>query len=149
MTEKEFLKEIWRPYDVVKLDGSDVTARVLNVCFSTRSVKVRLPGDKMCDWVRCELIESHTTQSGGACDESSVSESLRVKLADAQEREERLNEKVRQLENKINKSTLPDILRVMNIIRDNIQERKNKMECVDRALDSIEVIVSKYTNQND
>ena len=43
MTEQEFMKHVWRPYDTVEVIG-DITGAVLNVCFPVKSVNISLPG---------------------------------------------------------------------------------------------------------
>ena len=61
MTEQEFLRQVWRPYDTVTIDG--MTGRVTSVCFSTRSVKASLSKD-VHDWFKCDMIDEHKSIKG-------------------------------------------------------------------------------------
>ena len=65
MTEKDFLKQVWRPYDkITTADG--VPGKVLGVSFTTKSVRAFISGAP--EWVSCTLIETHTTGKGDDVD---------------------------------------------------------------------------------
>ena len=85
-----------------------IKGRVQNVCFSTKSVRIRMPGDGMNNWYRCELIEAHTTQKGGTCDPASIIEDLHNKLMAANETIEKKSAKIKEMEEKMNKNYLKD-----------------------------------------
>ena len=59
MTEQEFVRQVWRAFDTVEIEGG-IKSKVLNVCFTTHSVRIRL-ANGVPDWVRCELIIKHTS----------------------------------------------------------------------------------------
>ena len=145
MTEKEFFQQVWRPYDTVTLENG-IKARVLNVCFPTRSVRIKLPGDGMPDWFRCELIESHTTQDGKGCDDASIIEDLHKQLLDANDRLEILRAENNHLAEKISKNYLDDILRSLNLIKEGLTTKKSKIEKVERGLAMVEECVSKMNS---
>ena len=73
MTEQEFQKQVWRPYDQITTAGG-VKGKVLNVCFTTKSVRAFISGAP--EWLRCDLIETHTTGKGGDADDMTIIEEL-------------------------------------------------------------------------
>ena len=143
MTEKEFLLEVWRANDIVLLSDG-IKGRVQNVCFPTKSVRIKMPGDGMTNWYRCELIEAHTTQKGDACDPASIIEELHYKLLAAQETIEKKTEKIKELEEKVNKNYLKDLLCAVNQMKQGLQEKKHKMTQIENGLQMIEGIAEKF-----
>lgn len=143
MTEKEFLLETWRANDIVLLSDG-IKGRVQNVCFSTKSVRIRMPGDGMNNWYRCELIEAHTTQKGGTCDPASIIEDLHNKLMAANETIEKKSAKIKEMEEKMNKNYLKDLLGAVNQMKQGLQEKKHKMEQIENGLQIIEGIAEKF-----
>ena len=143
MTEKEFLLEVWRANDIVLLSDG-IKGRVQNVCFPTKSVRIKMPGDGMTNWYRCELIEAHTTQKGDACDPASIIEELHYKLLAAQETIEKKTEKIKELEEKVNKNYLKDLLCAVNQMKQGLQEKKHKMSQIENGLQMIEGIAEKF-----
>ena len=61
MTEQEFIRQVWRPYDKITT-AEGVPGKVLGVSFTTKSVRAFISGAP--EWVKCELIETHTTGKG-------------------------------------------------------------------------------------
>ena len=128
------------------LTSEGIKARVQNVCFTTRSVRIKMPGDGMPEWIRCELIEAHTTQKGDACDPATIIEELHYKLLAAQETIEKKTEKIKELEEKVNKNYLKDLLCAVNQMKQGLQEKKHKMAQIENGLQMIEGIAEKFNN---
>ena len=91
MTEQDFLRQVWRPYDkITTADG--VPGKVLGVSFTTKSVRAFISGAP--EWVSCTLIETHTTGKGADGDDVAIIEELHNKvLHQANEIERLRNEK--------------------------------------------------------
>lgn len=89
MTEQDFLRQVWRPYDrITTADG--VPGKVLGVSFSTKSVRAFISGAP--EWVSCTLIEAHTTGKGDDGDDLSIIEDLHNKVMNQTSEIERLRE---------------------------------------------------------
>ena len=142
MTEKEFLTQVWKAYDVVSIDGIADNLRVQNVCFSTRSVRVKLPGDGMPEWFKCDLIKSHTTQRGDGADDASIIEDLHNRILKAEDIIVGLRNEKKQLQEKLSggNNYEADILRCLNMIKEGLTEKKNKIEKVENGLLEIQNI---------
>lgn len=86
MTEQEFSRQVWRMYDqITTADG--IKGKVLNVCFTTKSVRAYISGSP--EWIKCDMIETHTTGKGGDADDATIIEELHsrvIKQADEIER---------------------------------------------------------------
>ena len=135
MTEQEFMKQVWRPYDkITTADG--VPGKVLNVCFTTKSVRAFISGSP--EWVRCELIETHTTGKGANADEEALVDQLREKVIRADKRIKDLELEREKLVDKISKNYLGDILTAVNIMKEGLTEKKAKIKKIDSALEMIE-----------
>ena len=124
MTEQDFLKQIWRPYDQITIaDG--IRGKVLGVNFAAKSVRAYISGSP--EWVKCELIETHTNAKGGECDDASIIEELHKRLLVAQE-------KINKMENERSRNYAKDLLFAVQNLKDGLSERKAKLEMVDDAL---------------
>ena len=124
MTEQDFLKQIWRPYDQITIaDG--IRGKVLGVNFSVKSVRAYISGSP--EWVKCELIETHTNVKGGECDDASIIEELHKRLLVAQE-------KINKMENERSRNYAKDLLFAVQNLKDGLSDKKSKMEMVDDAL---------------
>ncbi|MBR6604867.1 MAG: hypothetical protein IKK92_03200 [Prevotella sp.] len=144
MTEQEFQTQVWRPYDkITTADG--VPGKVLGVNFSTKSVRAYISGSP--EWVRCELIETHTTGKGGECDDAAIIEELHNKVLKQKDDIERLNKEKHELVEKISKNYLGDLLRAVNLLKQGLQEKKNKIELIDSGLREIQVALNKMEEQ--
>ena len=140
MTEQEFQRQVWRMYDqITTADG--VKGKVLGVSFTTKSVRAFISGAP--EWVRCELIETHTTGKGGDADDAALIDSLREKVLRADKRINDLELECEKLTEKISKNYLKDLLTAVNMIKQGLTEKKNKLEKIDRGLDLITESVSK------
>ena len=145
MTEQEFQRQVWRPYDqITTADG--VKGKVLNVCFTTKSVRAFISGAP--EWVKCDLIETHTTGKGGDADDAAIIEELHNRVIKQADEISRLREEKQTLTDKISKNYLADILRSLNMIKEGITEKKNKIAKIDSGLFLIEDTLAKmYADQ--
>lgn len=140
MTEHEFLRQVWRPYDkITTADG--VPGKVLGVAFSTKSVRAFISGAP--EWIKCDLIETHTTAKGGDADDSAIIEELHNKIMKQDEKIERLTNEKQMMAEKISKNYLEDILRAVNMLKEGLTEKKNKVEKVERGLELIVSTLSR------
>ena len=128
MTEQEFIRQVWRPYDKITT-AEGVPGKVLGVSFTTKSVRAFISGAP--EWVKCELIETHTTGKGADGDDVAIIEELHNKVLTQAERIGKLEEERRLLQEKISKNYLGELLHAMNIIKEGIQEKKNKIAKID------------------
>ena len=145
MTEQEFQRQVWRAYDqITTADG--VKGKVLNVCFTTKSVRAFISGAP--EWVKCDLIETHTTGKGGDADDAAIIEELHNRVIKQADEISRLREEKQALTDKISKNYLADILRSLNMIKEGITEKKNKIAKIDSGLILIEDALAKmYADQ--
>ena len=134
MTEQEFQRQVWRMYDQITT-ANGVKGKVLNVCFTTKSVRAFISGAP--EWVRCELIETHTTGKGGDADDAAIIEELHNKVLNQDNQIERLQEENKSLKEKVSTNRYADILRAVNTIQQGLAEKKSKLEKIDRGLNLI------------
>ena len=135
MTEQEFDSQVWRRFDNVTTD-TGIETTVMNVCFSTRSVRIFVKNAPP-EWMPCKRIVTHTTRKGGDADDSAIIEELHNKIMKQDERIERLTNEKQVLAEKISKNYLEDILRAVNMLKEGLTEKKNKVEKVERGLELI------------
>lgn len=146
MTEQEFQKQVWRPYDKITT-AEGVPGKVLSVCFSTKSVRAYISGAP--EWVRCELIETHTTGKGGDGDDCAIIEELHNKVLHQANEIERLRNEKTALAEKISKNYLGDLLKAVNQMKQGLQEKKHKMEQIDSGLAQIQATLEKMEQSNE
>lgn len=140
MTEQDFQKQVWRPYDkITTADG--VPGKVLGVSFTTKSVRAFISGAP--EWVKCDLIETHTTGKGGDADDMTIIEDLHNKVLRQSDEIERLKDEKQLLVDKISKNYLADLLRAMNMVKEGIQEKKSKINKIDNALALLQEALEK------
>lgn len=135
MTEQEFDQQVWRRFDVVTTD-TGIETTIMNVCFTTRSVRIFVKNAPP-EWMPCKRIVTHTTRKGGDADDSAIIEELHDKIMKQDEKIERLKNEKAQLAEKISKNYLEDILRAVNMLKEGLTEKKNKVEKVERGLDLV------------
>lgn len=140
MTEQEFQKQVWRPYDQITTAGG-VKGKVLNVCFTTKSVRAFISGAP--EWVRCDLIETHTTGKGGDADDMTIIEELHNKVLKQADEIERLRGERELLKEKISKNYLGDLLRAVNMVKEGITEKKSKIAKIDNGLSLLQDALEK------
>jgi uncharacterized coiled-coil protein SlyX len=134
MTEQEFQTQVWRPYDRITT-AEGVPGKVLGVSFTSKSVRAYISGAP--EWVKCDLIETHTTGKGKDGDDVAIIEELHNRVLKQQDEIERLREEKQALTEKISKNYLADLLRAVNMIKEGLAEKKSKMEKIDRGLELI------------
>ena len=140
MTEQDFQKQVWRPYDkITTADG--VPGKVLGVSFTTKSVRAFISGAP--EWVKCDLIETHTTGKGGDADDMTIIEDLHNKVLRQSDEIERLKGEKQLLVDKISKNYLADLLRAMNMVKEGIQEKKSKINKIDNGLTLLQEALEK------
>ena len=140
MTEKEFLMQVWRPYDrITTADG--VPGKVLGVSFSTKSVRAFISGAP--EWVSCTLIDTHTTGKGGDGDDIAIIEELRAKIEKQSDEITRLQSDKKLLQEKISKNYLADLLKAVNMMKQGLQEKKRKMDQIESGLGQLQAALEK------
>ena len=87
MTEKDFMRQVWRPLDTVTVDGG-IKGRVISVSFATKSVKVQV-SKEVHEWFKYDLIDEHQSIKG-LPDDDAIIEDLHNKLMAANKRNEDL-----------------------------------------------------------
>ena len=145
MTEQDFQKQVWRPYDrITTADG--VPGKVLGVSFTTKSVRAFISGAP--EWIGCDLIEMHTTGKGANADEEALIDNLREKVLNQSDEINRLREEKKALAEKISKNYLGELLKAVNLMEQGLREKKHKIDQIDSGLSAIEEIVAKYNQEN-
>lgn len=145
MTEQNFQTQYWRMYDqITTADG--IKGKVLGVSFTTKSVRAFISGAP--EWVKCELIESHTSGKGGECDDATIIEQLHDKVINQASEIERLREEKKELADKISHNYLGDLLKAINIMQQGLREKKKKMEQIESGLKLIQDALAKIEITN-
>ena len=119
-----------------------IETTVMNVCFSTRSVRIYIKGAPP-EWLPCKRIVTHTTRKGGDADDSAIIEELHNRVIKQSDEIERLKKEKAVLAEKISKNYLSDILCAINMMKQGLTEKKNKMEKVERGLDLVVSTLAK------
>ena len=135
MTEQEFDQQVWRRFDVVTTD-TGIETTVMNVCFSTRSVRIYVK-NAPAEWLPFKRIVAHTTRKGDTADEGTIIEELHNRILKQDEKIVRLENEKAALAEKISKNYLKDILQSVNMLKEGLTEKKNKLEKIERGLDLI------------
>ena len=141
MTEQEFDTQVWRRFDVVTTD-TGIETTVMNVCFSTRSVRIYIKGAPP-EWLPYKRIVKHTTRKGGDADDLTIIEELHNRILKQNDEIERLKQEKAVLVDKISKNYLGDILQAINLMKEGLTEKKKKTEKVERALDMVVSALAK------
>ena len=146
MTEQEFQRQVWRMYDqITTADG--VKGKVIQVAFNSKSVRAFISGAP--EWVKCELIETHTTGKGADGDDAAIIEELHEKILKAGDKITRLEHEKQQLAEKISKNYLGDLLRAVNLMQQGLQEKKHKIDQIDSGLKQIQDALAKMESDDD
>ena len=146
MTEQDFLRQVWRPYDkITTADG--VPGKVLGVSFTTKSVRAFISGAP--EWVSCTLIETHTTGKGADGDDVAIIEELHNKVLNQSDEINKLREEKKALAEKISKNYLGDLLRAVNLMEQGLREKKHKMDQIDSGLKQIQDALAKMESDDD
>jgi predicted ribosome quality control (RQC) complex YloA/Tae2 family protein len=135
MTEQEFDQQVWRRFDVVTTD-TGIETTVMNVCFSTRSVRIYVK-NAPAEWLPFKRIVAHTTRKGDTADEGTIIEELHNRIMKQDDKIARLENEKAALAEKISRNYLKDILQSVNMLKDGLTEKKHKLEKIERGLDLI------------
>jgi len=147
MTEQEFDKQVWRRFDVVTTD-TGIETTVMNVCFTTRSVRIYVKNAPP-EWLPCKRIVTHTTRKGDTSDEGTIIEELHNKVLSQAERIGKLEEERRLLQEKISRNYLGELLRAVNVMQQGLQERKKKHEQIESSLSAIAAVIDNINNNGE
>ena len=141
MTEQEFDSQVWRRFDLVTTD-TGIETTVMNVCFSTRSVRIYIK-DAPPEWLPFKRIEKHTTRKGGDADDLAVIEELHNRIMKQDDEIVRLKNEKAALTEKISKNYPSEILKALNVIKEGLTEKKHKIEKIDKGLAAIDAVMTK------
>ena len=144
MTEQEFDQQVWRRFDVVTTD-TGIETTVMNVCFSTRSVRIFVKNAPP-EWLPAKRIEKHTTRKGGDADDLTIIEELHNRILKQDDKIVRLEHEKATLAEKISKNYPAELLKAVNAIKEGLTEKKNKIEKIEKGLAAIDAVM---TNLND
>ena len=144
MTEQEFDQQVWRRFDVVTTD-TGIETTVMNVCFTTRSVRIYVKNAPP-EWLPCKRIEKHTTRKGDTADEGTIIEEMHNRILKQDDKIVRLEKEKAVLAEKISKSYPSEILRAVNAIKEGLTEKKHKIEKIEKGLATLDDIFSRLTN---
>lgn len=144
MTEQEFDSQVWRRFDVVTTD-TGIETTVMNVCFSTRSVRIFVKNAPP-EWLPAKRIEKHTTRKGGDADDLTIIEELHNRILKQSEQIERLKNEKAALAEKISKNHQSELLKAVNAIKEGLTEKKHKIEKIEKGLATLDDIFSILTN---
>lgn len=141
MTEQDFDSQVWRRFDLVTTD-TGIETTVMNVCFSTRSVRIYIK-DAPPEWLPFKRIEKHTTRKGGDADDLAVIEELHNRIMKQDDEIVRLKNEKAALNEKISKNYPSEILKALNVIKEGLTEKKHKIEKIERGLAAIDAVMTK------
>ena len=144
MTEQEFDSQVWRRFDVVTTD-TGIETTVMNVCFSTRSVRIYVKNAPP-EWLPAKRIEKHTTRKGGDADDLTIIEELHNRILKQSEQIERLKNEKAALTEKISRNYPAELLKAVNAIKEGLTEKKHKIEKIEKGLATLDDIFSILTN---
>ena len=144
MTEQEFDQQVWRRFDVVTTD-TGIETTVMNICFSTRSVRIFVKNAPP-EWLPAKRIETHTTRKGDTADEGTIIEELHNRILKQNEQIERLKNEKAALAEKISKNYPSELLKAVNAIKEGLTEKKHKIEKIEKGLATIDAVMSNLNN---
>ena len=144
MTEQEFDSQVWRRFDVVTTD-TGIETTVMNICFSTRSVRIYVKNAPP-EWLPAKRIEKHTTRKGGDADDLTIIEELHNRIIKQSEQIERLKNEKAALAEKISRNYPAELLKAVNAIKEGLTEKKHKIEKIEKGLATLDDIFSILTN---
>ena len=144
MTEQEFDSQVWRRFDVVTTD-TGIETTVMNICFSTRSVRIFVKNAPP-EWLPSKRIEKHTTRKGGDADDLTIIEELHNRILKQNEQIERLKNEKAALAEKISRNYPAELLKAVNAIKEGLTEKKHKIEKIEKGLATLDDIFLILTN---
>ena len=145
MTEQEFDQQVWRRFDVVTTD-TGIETTVMNVCFSTRSVRIYVK-NAPAEWLPFKRIVAHTTRKGDTADEGTIIEELHNRILKQDEKIVRLENEKAALAEKISRNYLGELLKAVNMLKEGLTEKKNKLEKIERGLELIVKTLAAINNE--
>ena len=145
MTEQEFDQQVWRRFDNVTTD-TGIETTVMNVCFSTRSVRIYVK-NAPAEWLPFKRIVAHTTRKGDTADEGTIIEELHNRILKQDEKIARLENEKAALAEKISKNYPAELLKAVNMLKEGLTEKKNKLEKIDRGLELIVSTLAAINNE--
>ena len=140
MTEQEFQSQVWRPYDRITT-AEGVPGKVIGVAFNTKSVRAYISGAP--EWIKCELIETHTTAKGADADDAAIIEELHNNVLKLKDENEKLREERRALAEKLSKNYLGELLTASHKILEGLAEKKSKVAKIESGLEMIQAALKK------
>lgn len=144
MTEQEFDSQVWRRFDVVTTD-TGIETTVMNICFSTRSVRIYVKNAPP-EWLPAKRIEKHTTRKGGDADDLTIIEELHNRVLKQNEQIERLKNEKAALTEKISRNYPAELLKAVNAIKEGLTEKKHKIEKIEKGLATLDNIFATLNN---
>ena len=138
MTEREFLQQVWRPYDTVTIE-TGIKGRVVNVCFSTRSVRIMMPQGSP-EWFKCDMVSVHKSATGEPND-LCIIEDLHKKLMEAQNRIDNLQAENEKMKQRMESRNMEAIGRHLNEIAAILSMKKKRIEKLESCIGEIEDII--------
>jgi hypothetical protein len=144
MTEQEFDQQVWRRFDVVTTD-TEIETTVMNVCFTTRSVRIFVKNAPP-EWLPCKRIEKHTTRKGDTADEGTIIEELHNRLLASEDKIIELKHEKAALAEKISKNYPSELLKALNAIKEGLTEKKHKIEKIEKGLAAIDAVMENLNN---
>ena len=145
MTEQEFDQQVWRRFDNVTTD-TGIETTVMNVCFSTRSVRIYVK-NAPAEWLKCERIAKHTTRKGDTADEGTIIEELHNRILKQDEKIARLENEKAALAEKISRNYPAELLKAVNMLKEGLTEKKHKLEKIERGLELIVSTLAAINNE--
>ena len=145
MTEQEFDQQVWRRFDVVTTD-TGIETTVMNVCFSTRSVRIYVK-NAPAEWLPFKRIVAHTTRKGDTADEGTIIEELHNRILKQDEKIVRLENEKAALAEKISRNYPSELLKAVNMLKEGLTEKKNKLEKIERGLELIVSTLAAISNE--
>ena len=88
-------------------------------------------------WLQFKRSVAHTTRKGDTADEGTIIEELHNRILKQDEKIARLENEKAALAEKISRNYLKDILQSVNMLKEGLTEKKNKLEKIERGLDLI------------
>ena len=144
-TEQEFDQQVWRRFDNVTTD-TGIETTVMNVCFSTRSVRIYVK-NAPAEWLPFKRIVAHTTRKGDTADEGTIIEELHNRILKQDEKIARLENEKAALAEKISRNYLGELLKAVNMLKEGLTEKKHKLEKIERGLELIVRTLAAINNE--
>ena len=140
MTEREFMQQVWRPYDTAVIENG-IKGRVVNVCFHTRSVRIMMPQGAP-EWFKYDMIVEHKSATG-ATEDLAIIESLTMKLDEANRRIEKMEADNARMDGKLKSRNIEAIGKNLNEIGAMLNIKKKRIEKLEGCMAEINAILER------